>query len=721
MIDRLHLRSMRSTGAGPLFRAATILAALALPALGTWPLVAQEPDSTSAIPLRDLVVSVTRTSQLVGEVPAKVTILSRAEIEASPARTIPDLLRTIPGVTLRDYQSSMATHPTRQAASMRGLGGGTSAGRTVVLLNGMPIADPWGGWVHWARIPLYMVERIEVVRGGAAGVWGSRALGGVINIVTIKAERNGGSVAVEGGELSMLRTQGVLSARSDKAGVIATGEFYRADGFVGVSESLRGPIDEPAGGQHGMGFADMRLDPSTTLGLRLSGGYLDETRDWGTALRDTDLRAGFIRAGADVVGGAAGDWVIDLFGNFQSFRSTFSSETLDRTVEQPSLDQFDVPTTSLGGNVQWSKLAGEDHELTAGADLFWVEGEVNEDFFWADDAFRRRRAIGGEQLLAGVYAQDVFKPNEAWHLLGSVRWDLVSNKGGFRTVRAIDTGDIVSDSTFADETESSVNFTAGVVRELGERASLRANVSGAYRAPTPNELFKPFREPGNVVTESNAGLVAEQAYGAELGVDVMFGRASLLRLTGFWTRVENPIVEATIEEAGPSPRPIAPCGFVPAGGVCRQRQNLGALRTAGIEADILLPLNERWTLEGSYIWNPTEITSAPDNLDLEGKSASRTPEHAVTATVRWQDPSIVALYVSGRYVGPRFEDDLNALDLESFFVLDLRVARTIDQRWDLFLDVENLFDQEYETARPSSGLIRVGAPRVVSGGVRVRW
>jgi outer membrane cobalamin receptor len=679
------------------------------------------PDSQFVMPMNELVVAVTRTSQLVRDLPAKVMVLNRQVIESSSAQTLPDLLRKVPGLTLRDYQSSIAAHPTRQAPALRGLGGGTSAGRTLVLLDGVPVADAFGGWVHWARIPLEIVERVEIVRGGAAGIWGSRALGGVINIVTQRAAADGGRLLVQGGSLSTVRTDGTLTLKNNQLGLVAIGEYYHTDGFIGVQEDLRGPIDEPAGSEHGMGFASLRFDPSPAVGLRISGDYFNESRDWGTALRRAGIEAGSVRLGGDVATGSRGRASLDFFANFQTFHSTFSSETLDRTVEQPSLDQWDVPATSLGGNAQWSSGSLGIHELTAGTDVFWVDGEVNEDFLLIQGDFIRRRRVGGEQLLTGVYGQDFIRPGAGWTVLVALRWDLAHRTGGFRTVSEIPNSNILSDSTFADVTESTLNFSLGARKELSDLLSLRGSLFRAYRAPTLNELYKPFREPGNVVAESNADLQAEQTIGGEVGADMTFGSLALVRLTGFLTRVEDPIVEVTIEEAGDQSRPIVPCGFVPAGGVCRQRQNLEAFRTAGIEAEFELMPVTNWSLIGSYIWNPTEVLSAPAQPDLEGNRGSRTAEHAFTTVVRYADPRIMDASVTGRYVGPRFEDDLNSLELEDFFTLDLRFARTIARRWQLFLTVENLLDREYVTARPSSGLVRVGAPRVVLGGFRVRW
>ncbi|MGH7412347.1 MAG: TonB-dependent receptor, partial [Candidatus Methylomirabilis sp.] len=137
--------------------------------------------------LEPVVVSASRIEQRLRDVPANVTVLTREEIQQSPARTVDDLLRQVPGFSLFRRSGSLVTHPTTQGVSLRGIGP-SGVSRTLVLLDGVPLNDPFGGWVYWSKVPLESIERIEVVRGGGSGVYGNYALGGVINIVTRRPE-----------------------------------------------------------------------------------------------------------------------------------------------------------------------------------------------------------------------------------------------------------------------------------------------------------------------------------------------------------------------------------------------------------------------------------------------------------------------------------------------------------------------------------------------------
>ena len=676
---------------------------------------------TVGVALGGVTVTATRTGQPALEMPGHVTVVTRVQIQGSAAQTLGDFLRTIPGFTMRDYQGTIAAHPTRQAASLRGLGGGTAAGRTLILMDGVPIVDPFAGWTYWSRVPLDLVERIEVVRGGGSGIWGSRAMGGVINIITRAPSRTGGQVTAQGGSLGTGRGNVTATYLGSRLGLVASGDYLSSDGFVGVRASQRGAIDKAAGTTAGTAYARADLHVSSTLTLNGAVQWLDESRDWGSALRTSGMQLGFARAGARWLPRDGHELRLDAFATDQTARSTFTTETLDRTREDRSLDQFDVPATATGVTLQWSSRASARHELTVGGDWFRVDGEANEDFLLVQNSFTRRRNVGGTQVLQGVYAQEVLKPSDRWRLLGAVRWDAARTSDGFRHEWALAPGIRSIDSTYRTIDERTLNFSVGVRHELTPALAWRANAFRAYRAPTLNELYKGFREPGNVIAEANSRLSSEHVTGAELGADLTLGTRLLARVTAFTSQVRDPIVEVTIGTAGATGRPIVPCGFVPAGGTCRQRQNLERFRAAGMETELEWRIDRAWQLAGSYLFNPTEVTRAPNNPELVGNEGSRTPRHSLTTTLRFDDPAVVDAAVTGRYIGSRFEDDLNQFRLPSFFLVDARLARRITAGWTAFVTVENVADREFITAIPSSGLQRVGAPRTFIAGTRVQW
>ena len=160
-----------------------LMAGVALPCLSlAMPACAQE----AASPASDIVVTATRSARALSDVPASVSVVTSDQIEGTPARTIDDVLRRVPSVDL-PIASTDEQHPTDTIVSMRGLSGI----RSLVLLDGVPLNDSFFGYVQWSEAPVDTIDRVEVVRGGGATLWGNYAMGGVINILTRPIDRTG--------------------------------------------------------------------------------------------------------------------------------------------------------------------------------------------------------------------------------------------------------------------------------------------------------------------------------------------------------------------------------------------------------------------------------------------------------------------------------------------------------------------------------------------------
>ena len=194
----------------------------------------------------------------------------------------------------------------------------------------------------------------------------------------------------------------------------------------------------------------------------------------------------------------------------------------------------------------------------------------------------------------------------------------------------------------------------------------------------------------------------------------------LIRLTGFWTRVSDAITDVTIQEAETS-GVIQPCGFVAAGGVCRRRDNVGTLRSVGLETEIELRPSDTWLLAVNHQLNPTEVTDAPGRPDLIGNEVQGSPTHRAMLRVGYIDPSTLEVVATARYLGNRFDNDLNTGEIDNSFLVDLRVRRQLTGGLSAYASVQNLFDAIAEMSHDANGFIRVGAPRTLVGGLRVRF
>lgn len=709
------------------------VSALEVSSISAWgapPVLPTAGGTEEVVPLEPVVVSASRIEQKLRDVPANVTVITREEIQQSPARTVDDLLRQIPGFSLFRRSSSLVTHPTAQGVSLRGIGP-SGVSRTLVLLDGVPLNDPFGGWVYWSKVPLESIERIEVTRGGGSGVYGNYALAGVINIVTKRPEARVAQAKLDLGTLNTVDADLLASHVTGPWGVSLEGNFFRTDGYKIVREDQRGKIDIDAGSEHKTFNGRLEYTPSLATSLFLAGSFFQEDRGNGTPKQNNSTEAGYIGTGGRLKTADGSDWQFTLFSHLQTFNSTFTSAVLDRNSETPALDQFDVPSTAVGANLQWSKQVHPAHLLTAGTDLRWIEGETNEDFTFnallpPSGQFTRRRKAGGEQFLAGIYWQDIITPTPQWQITLGWRLDFWRSFDASRVERNLQTGGITRSESFLDRDEFAVSPKLAILYRATDQLSFRGSYYHGFRAPTINELFRPFRV-RNDITEANAGLEPERLFGGEVGLDYTPIRNVSGRLTAFWNTVKDPVANVTIGSVpvGGGSKAIPPCGVVLAGGVCRQRQNLERTQIRGIEAELEYRPFVPWTLSGSYLFNDTEVLSAPNQPALEGKRIAQVPEHQFTLKLTYTNPALLNFYIQGRYVGDQFEDDLNSLKLGDFFVVDLMLWRPIPipkvSAGEVFLGVENLFDRTYEAGKTTDGIVTIGAPLLVHGGIRVRF
>ena len=666
-------------------------------------LTAAAQDQEPAVRLDPVIVTVTRTEQRAGDAPADVTVLTRQDIDRSPSQTLDDLLRQVPGFSLFRRTSSVVGHPTTQGVSLRGIGpSGTS--RALVLLDGVPINDPFGGWVYWDRIPLQGVEQVEVVRGGGSSAWGNYALGGVINIITKKPVERAAFFDGSYGNHNTLSLDGIVSEVQGPFRIGLEGNYFNTDGYPIVKKSDRGSIDINATSQHSTfnGRLDLVLSPGLSFYLR--GNHYDEDRGNGTPLQNNDTEAGSFATGGRLRTGDGSDWSFNLYGDFQKFTSTFSTQAANRNSETLALDQR-VPSSSVGGALQWSRRFGS-HLVLAGGDFRWIEGETHEKVFNAG-TFLRRRDAGGQQALVGVFVQDVYTPTPQWEIVGGVRGDYWLTYDGFRRDTPPPAG-IPPSQSFANNDWLAGSPRLAALWHATPSTDLRASVYQGFRVPTLNELYRVFRVRSDV-TVANPNLVPERSTGGELGIEQRWGPFQG-RFTGYWNDVKDLVTNVTLAS------PLPDC---PPGTTCRQRQNLDLSRIRGLETELTLRPSPEWRLLASYIFTDAKVVNAPQQPGLEGKRLAQVPQHGATIGVSYENPQWLTASAMARFIGPQYEDDQNTLRLGSYWVFDLFLSRRLAKWAEIYVGIENLFNTTYSVGRTSDGVVSIGAPLLVHGGIRI--
>ncbi len=678
----------------------------------------QKTDSASALrakPLETVVVSATRTEQSLNSLAAQVVVLGKPAIAASTAQTVPDLLRTIPGFTTRDFQSGVVIPPSSTMVSFRGLGG-SSAGRALVLLDGIPAGDPFSGWLDWGRIPLPMLQSAEVVRGGGSPIWGSRSLGGVINLRTIDPRRDERRVMMEGGSLGTYHGAGAASIRRGRLSATLGADLLNTDGFVTLRADQAGPIDRREATTSRALLGKATWDATDALHVWAGGGiFTGGDRPLGYKKRQ-DFDEG--RGGLRWLRPRGGIATLVVFANRRTARAKSWTINTDRTAETPQRYN-NSPASSAGMSLQWTQMAFARHELTAGADFSSASGSLTEQYRFVSDQPLEERDVGGTQQLGGVFVQDAADLGHGIRILASVRGDRVSNTNGRRTTRDLVLGTTIADSSFRDETTNTATYSLGARWQQAEFLAWRASVYEGFRAPSMYEMYYPRFSARGTVTESNPALDPERLRGTELGADVTLGSGFVTRITAFRNRVASPIIDVTFGTAGAQAQVIEPCGLVPARQTCGQRRNLPALRSNGIEADLEWRPSTPWRFNAGYSLSGTRVIAPGQPVD--GKQAIRAARHTVTSNIVFDSPRWFTMALEGSYVGPRFDDDLNEIKLADFYLFGLRLNRDLGRGMTGHVKIANLFDRKFEVARTRAGLADMGAPQWITIGVKAAW
>ena len=167
--------------------------------------------ATGPIALPPITVTAGRGSAL-DKLDVSTTVMTREQIQALPETGVDQIVNRIPGVWLQTIPTGQL-HPTGQPVNIRGFGTSTTI-NTLVMVDGVPINDPYFRTINWSAIPKNSIERVEVIRGGGAtSLWGNMAMGGVINIVTREPTKTGAAADVNYGSFNTANAE-VASAAS---------------------------------------------------------------------------------------------------------------------------------------------------------------------------------------------------------------------------------------------------------------------------------------------------------------------------------------------------------------------------------------------------------------------------------------------------------------------------------------------------------------------------
>jgi vitamin B12 transporter len=614
------------------------------------PAMAQDAPAPDTIP-GTIIVTALRTPLPLDRVASSITVLDHTAIDASQVLAVSDLLVRTPGVTM----SRTGGYGTTTGVRIRG----AESDQTVVVIDGVKLNDPSspGGGYDFGDLFVGDADRIEILRGPQSTLWGSQAIGGVVNIVTdVPTTPLGGSAEAEGGSRGTASGRVGIGGTSDAITWRIAGNAMRTDGISAIAPAFGG--EERDGYWHvgGSGRFEARLTPDIAIDLR---GYWSHGRvDLDSSFGPPDTPEYSLSTNWTGYAGLN----VALFDGRLRNRIAYTRDQIDRDNHDPSLI----------GSTDTFIAHGRNEHIEYQGNLAIVDGW--DATFGAEHEHSRFSAISpqfqtdpenGSVSIDSVYGQLVGTVMKGLTLTGGIRYD--------------------DHQTFGGKTL----FSGGAVWSIGQ-TRLRATWSEGFKAPTLYQLFSEY---------GNRDLRPEQAHGWDAGIEQgLFDGHVTLSATWFDRRTHN-----LVEFAFDPPRVDRPFGYY---------QNVDRASARGIETAATAKFG-RITLDANYTWTDAEDRSPGATF---GNDLIRRPRNTAYASASYVWPFGLSTTAAVTRVSHSFEDGANTIRLDGYTLVDLRAEMPVGHGLAVFGRVENLTDKTYETAYRYGTL-----GRSFYGGVRAKF
>ena len=663
-----------------------LLCAAAL--LAPVPALAQAPDEGPAA--EEIVVTGAGLPLPPGTPAYGASLIDRDRLLNDASGRVEDVLADVAGFQQFRRSDSRSANPSAQGATLRALGGNASS-RALVLLDGVPQADPFFGYIPFSALTPDRLSAVRITRGGGAGPFGAGAVAGTVEMVSATRQdlpRATASAFYGSQDSSSLSAS--LSPDVGTGFVTLSGRWDRSDGFYTTPQAQRGANDVRAAYENWS--AGLRavapIDAQTEIQAR--GLVFRDERTLRFAGQDStsDGQDGSIRL---VHRGA---WQVDALAYVQA--RNFTNIVISSTSFRKVLDQRNTPSTGVGGKIELRPPVGPDHVLRIGADARLANGELFEDAYsGVTGLVTARRNAGGKTSTVGGFIEDDWTLGRLI-LTGGGRVDRWTITNGFFQERSA-AGATTADTHYAARSGWQGTGRVGALFNASTAIALRAAAYTGFRLPTLNELYRPFTV-FPITTQANANLGLEKLKGVEAGLDLKPFAGGAIGVTAFYNKLDNAIANVTI------------------GTNLRQRRNVDAIVAKGIELTASARSGPA-SLSASYAYSHSTVEGSGASAALDGFTPAQSPRHAASVTAAWEPASGPALSATLRYTGKQYEDDQETDVLPDALTVDAVARLPLGKGFSLIGRAENLFDETIIT-RNAGGSIDLGTPRTLWIGIR---
>ncbi len=669
----------------------------------------------------EIVITADRRPEQLKQVAASVSVVSAAEIHDTPAQGLDDILRLVPGMTL-DMIGPDVGHPTAYNEGMRGLP--TTETRMLVLMDGVPVNDPFFGYIQWNRVPLDNIAQVEVVRGGGSPLWGNAAMGGVVNVITAAPTSSQFDADVAGGSYGTYRASAYGAYRvSDKFALGLNTAVSGTDGYQTTPPSwtsygtttLRSPLYVPTSFRAQNLSLRGDFTPTSDLTGSVVVDYHNNDQVLSTSIGDDHQTTWTYSGDIKKTFAGGGSLTATAFHDDSNF-VTNNPHLLSFTTQYNS-NVHRTPVDDTGGSLVWSQdLSGIVRNYTLGVDAHYVDGHDYADYYLSSGQLAVPTIVGGgKQLFVGGFAQARIVPVDPLEIVASLRYQL------YRSFDGVDTfppavGAIPASNTYSTDPRVNVRYA------LTQHWALRGAYYQSFRAPTLDQLYRTYADTTAGIYEGSPSLRPETLQGGEVGLDYT-APGFRGQLTVYDTTVTNLITQRTLT-ATESPTALGVvCGYDPATYTyltCTRNINAASAVARGIELEAEWRLGHGVSAGVAYTYADSHYTGDPQDPTAVGERLEGVPMHNISGRVSYEAPAGWRVETDLRYVSASYGDahPNDGLIQNAHFVVDASASCPVTHSLQAYVQIQNLLNRQY-IGNNGGGVPILGTPFEVMGGFKL--
>jgi len=663
------------------------------------------------------------------------TVLTREQIQARPETGVDQIVNRIPGIWSFTVPTGQL-HPTGQPFSIRGFGSSTTI-NTLVMVDGVPINDPFFRTVDWSRISKDSIERIEVIRGGGAtSLWGNMAMGGVVNIVTRQPTRTGVAADVSYGSYNTANADvGGSVVFNDKLKMGLNYNHAQSSGYNLTPAQYQNANLVPTASKADNVDFSTYLNPSENLKL-FGKAYFHQAYEDGLVFNIAHNQWSSYRM---LVGGTyqldekssinASAWAGGgVFGTINASTGSYTLNNISATNQFVSQIES-APNQDWGGSAFYQADFGPLRDVKIGVDARRMVISDYNNLFASATSAPTSFIANGEHRLEGVFAQGTY------HFTGVPLDVTVGVRGDF--YQALNANVLTVNSAtnvpVANSSASSFDPRLGLKFYATDELVLRGAIYRNFSAPGMNQMYRSFAS-GTSYTAINPNLQPMTNFGQEVGFDFTWREFSL-STTLFNNNLDNFIDFVTVCNVNPACAApfITAAGLAPSFTTVRQYNNVGSATFQGIEIiGGWQPLKELRFHAGFTATRAYLTSSNFPTLELTGVQLGQVPGWTVTAGAEWRPIPELALTATLRSF-PAYWNDTGHTQLnDAATLIDLGVTYSPAKAVDIYGSVQNLTNAQYLATGYSltsfegstvnaTAIPTLGMPLTVIAGLRVKF